>query len=271
MEDTLFSTFAEVEDRHWWFLARREIVCAVAQRALPVGSRVLDLGCGTGFVLERLQQRYRAYGLDVSHIALELCRKRGLSQVSLGSPEDLSAVDGCRFQGVFLLDVLEHLDDDTAALRQISEVLSPGGAAIITVPAFMFLWSRHDEINQHRRRYTRRTLADLLHRSGFQLEQVSYFNSYLFPLAVAARLAGGLLGQYAPGGLGVPPAPLNALLRRMFVSERSRLIRSNGRGGFPFGVSLLAVGRRKGARESPTPRPNHALDLSARVHAEPDS
>jgi SAM-dependent methyltransferase len=250
VEDTLFNTFAEVEDRHWWFLARREIVCAVAQRVLPVGSSVLDLGCGTGFVLERLQERYCAHGLDISPLALDLCRKRGLSQVWLGSSEDLSAVDGSRFQGVFLLDVLEHLDDDTEALRQISEVLAPGGSVIITVPAFMFLWSRHDEINQHRRRYTRRTLADLLHRSGFQIEQLSYFNSFLFPLAAAARVAGGLLGRYAPGGLGIPPAPLNELLRRIFLAESSRLIRPNGARGFPFGVSLLAVGRWKDARAS---------------------
>jgi SAM-dependent methyltransferase len=247
VEDILFTTFAAVEDRHWWFLARREIVCAVAQRVLPAGSSVLDVGCGTGFVLERLQERYRAYGLDVSPIALELCRKRGLSQVSLGSPEDLSAVDGCRFQGVFLLDVLEHLDDDTEALRKISGVLAPGGAVIVTVPAFMFLWSRHDEINQHRRRYTRATLSDSLRRSGFQLEQISYFNSYLFPLAAAARVAGGLLGRYAPGGLGVPAAPLNALLRRIFAAEESRLVTSKRSGGFPVGVSLLAVGRLEGS------------------------
>jgi SAM-dependent methyltransferase len=245
VEDILFTTFAEVENRHWWFLARREIVCAVAQRVLPAGTRVLDVGCGTGFVLERLRERYRAYGLDVSPISLELCQKRGLSQVSLGGPEDLSAVQGFRFQGVFLLDVLEHLDDDAEALRQISGVLAPGGAVIVTVPAFMFLWSRHDDINQHRRRYTRATLSDSLERSGFHLERISYFNSYLFPLAAAARVVGGLLGQHAPGGLGVPPAPLNELLRRIFASEGPRLAASNGRGGFPFGVSLLAVARRR--------------------------
>jgi SAM-dependent methyltransferase len=243
VEDTLFKTFAEVEERHWWFLARREIICAVAQRVLPAGASVLEVGCGTGFVLERLRERYRAYGIDVSPIALELCQKRGLSQVSLGGPEDLSAVHGIRFQGVFLLDVLEHLDDDTEALRQISGVLAPGGAVIITVPAFMFLWSQHDEINQHRRRYTRATLSDSIRRSGFQLEQISYFNSYLFPLAAAARVGGSLLGRSAPGGLGVPPAPVNALLRRIFASEGSRLVTSNRHGGFPFGVSLLAVGR----------------------------
>ena len=245
MEDALFSAFADVEDRHWWFLARREIVFGVAERVLPAGSSVLDLGCGTGFVLARLQERYRAYGLDLSPIALELCRKRGLSQVSLGSTEDLSALGASRFQGVFLLDVVEHLDDDTGALRRVAGVLDPGGAVIVTVPAFMFLWSRHDEINEHRRRYTRATLADLLHRGGFQLEQISYFNSYLFPLAAAGRVVGRLFGKHASGGLSVPPRPLNALLRRIFLSERSRLLRSKGRDEFPFGLSLIAVGRRR--------------------------
>lgn len=245
MEDTLFSTFAEIEERHWWFLARREIVIAVAERVLPAGATVLDLGCGTGFVLVQLQQRYNAYGLDLSPIALDLCRKRGLSQVSLGSPEDLSAVEGRSFEGVFLLDVLEHLDDDVGALRQIAEVLTPGGAVIVTVPAFMFLWSRHDEINEHRRRYVRSELAGLLRRSGLRLEQVTYFNSYLFPLAAGARVVGRLLGRHAPGGLAVPWTPFNALLRRIFATEKLRLVRSTGHhGGPPFGVSLLAVGRR---------------------------
>jgi SAM-dependent methyltransferase len=244
VEDALFNTFAEIEERHWWFLARREIVLAVAERWLPAGAAVLDMGCGTGFVLVQLQQRYNAFGLDVSPIALDLCRKRGLSQASLGSPEDLSAVEARLFDGVFLLDVLEHLDDDLGALRRVREVLSPGGVVIITVPAFMFLWSRHDEINEHRRRYARGELANLLQRAGLRLEQVSYFNSYLFPLAALARVGGHLLGRRAPGGLHVPPAPVNALLGRIFAAEKSRLVRSIGRDGPPFGLSLLAVGRR---------------------------
>src|SRR3990172_5639918 len=121
MDASLFATFAEVEQRHWWFQARREIVLALAGDLLPEGTRVLDVGCGTGFVLERLRERYDAFGVDVSPIAVDLCRARGLDRVAQGRTEDLSALEGRRFGGIFLLDVLEHLDDDLGALARLRE------------------------------------------------------------------------------------------------------------------------------------------------------
>jgi SAM-dependent methyltransferase len=245
VDESLFTTFAQVEEAHWWFLARREIVLAVAERFVPAGSPVLDLGCGTGFVLSGLKDRYRAFGLDLSPMAVELCRKRGLACVALGSTDDLSAVAARRFQAVFLLDVIEHLDDDLRALQRAACVLEPGGVVIITVPAFMFLWSPHDEVNEHRRRYTRKPLAELLTRAGFEVEQVSYANTNLFPLAVLRRLAARMLGQRSTVGIKVPARPINELFRRLFAAERSRLVRASGQGGVPFGVSLLAVGRKR--------------------------
>nr|MBA3318614.1 class I SAM-dependent methyltransferase [Gemmatimonadales bacterium] len=138
MDARLFEVFAAVEQTHWWFLARREIVVAVAERAVRPGGSVLDIGCGTGFVLERLRKRFDACGVDVSPLALQLCRERGLERVWAGSPEDLSAVAGRQFDGALFLDVIEHLDDDEGALRRAREVLAPGGAVLVTVPAFGF-------------------------------------------------------------------------------------------------------------------------------------
>ncbi len=244
MDVSLFRTFSEVEQHHWWFQARREIVLAVAEGLLPDRTRVLDVGCGTGYVLERLQQRYEAFGLDVSPVALELCRDRGLGRIARGGAEDLSSVAGSRFGGVFLLDVLEHLNDDVEALVRLREVLIPGGVVIITVPAFMFLWSPHDEVNEHRRRYTRRELSGVLTRAGFEVERTTYFNASLFPLAAVVRLGGRVLGTQGSGGLRVPPRPLNTALRRIFAAEKRWLTRAKGGCSFPFGVSLLAVGRR---------------------------
>lgn len=244
MDDSLFATFAEVEQRHWWFQARREIVLAVAGNLLPEGARLLDVGCGTGFVLERLRERYEAFGVDVSPLAVELCRARGLDRVAVGSTEDLSAVEACRFSGIFLLDVLEHLDDDLGALVRLREVLAPGGVVIITVPAFMFLWSPHDEVNEHRRRYRLAELRRLLARAGFEVERATYFNASLFPLAAVVRVAGRVLGARGTGGLRIPPEPINGVLRRIFASERHWLTRGPHGGSFPFGVSLLAVGSR---------------------------
>ena len=244
MDASLFATFADVEQRHWWFLARREIVLALATDLLPEGARVLDVGCGTGFVLERLQERYDAFGVDASPIAVDLCRAGGLDRVAQGRTEDLSTLEGRPFGGIFLLDVLEHLDDDLDALVRVREVLAPGGVAIITVPAFMFLWSSHDEINEHRRRYRRAELRRLLACAGFEVERTTYFNAWLFPVAAAARVAGRVLGARGASGLQVPPEPINGALRRVFASERRWLTQGPHGGSFPFGVSLLAVGRR---------------------------
>jgi len=244
MDAELFATFSEVEQRHWWFQARREIVLAVADQVLSRGARVLDVGCGTGYVLERLQERYEAFGVDVSPLALDLCRARGLDRVAPGGAHDLSAVAGRRFDGVFLLDVLEHLDDDADALRRLREVLAPGGVVIVTVPAFMFLWSPHDEVNQHRRRYTRDQLRAALVRAGFDVERISYLNAALFPLAAVVRVTGRLLNARGAGGLRVPPEPINRALRWIFAAERHRLAGGPHGKPFPFGVSLIAVGRR---------------------------
>ncbi len=243
MDDSLFATFYEVEQSHWWFQARREIVLALAKALLAPRDRVLDVGCGTGFVLEQLCERYDAFGLDISPVALDLCRARSLDRVAPGGPADLSAVAGCRFAGVFLLDVLEHLDDDLGALIGLREVLAPGGVVIITVPAFKFLWSPHDDVNQHKRRYSRAELTALLTRAGMTVERLTYFNVSLFPLAAAVRVTGRMLGARSSGGLRIPPEPINGVLRWLFASERGWLTRSSSGGTFPFGISLLAVGR----------------------------
>ena len=243
MDAEFFRVYAAVERAHWWFLARREILLAVARDVVPEGGAVLDVGCGTGFVLERFRDHFQASGVETSPFALAECRKRGLDQVWPGSAEDLSAVAGRRFDAVLFLDVLEHLDDDGAALRRARDLLAPGGIALVTVPAFRFLWSQHDVANQHRRRYTRAEVEALLRRSGFTVERSTYFNSYLFPVALAQRWAARLLGSGAAEGLRVPPAPVNRLMRRIFQSETRRLT-GRRRGGFPAGVSVLAVGRR---------------------------
>lgn len=243
MDAEFFAVYAAVERAHWWFAARREIVLAVAERVVPAGGAVLDIGCGTGFVLERFQERYQACGLELSPIALDQCRRRGLHGVWSGSAEDLSAVAGRLFDAVLFLDVLEHLDDDGAALRGARELLAPGGVVLVTVPAFQFLWSQHDVANQHRRRYRRRELEALLTRNGFTVERSSYFNTVLFPVALAQRWIARVLGTGAAAGLRVPPAPINRVMRRLFESEKRLLAARRGR-SLPFGVSLLVVGRR---------------------------
>jgi SAM-dependent methyltransferase len=247
MEEALYHTFAEIERVHWWCVSRRDILVDLAARLLPQGGRVLDLGCGTGFFIESLQARLGSslepWGLDPSPLALSICRNRGLRQVFPGSALDLGAVTGQTFDAIFLLDVLEHIDDDAATLQLLKPLLRPGGVIIATVPAFQFLWSKHDDISQHKRRYTRGSLSRAFGAAGISLEKLTYFNALLFPLAWARRVGRRWLGTDDGVEFDVPAAPLNALLRWVFRAETPLVLAAGQRGTFPVGLSLLAVGR----------------------------
>jgi SAM-dependent methyltransferase len=247
MDPSLLTTFAAVERNHWWFLARREILLAVLERHLARGAAVLDVGCGTGFCLEALHSRYDTWGVDPSAVAVRMCHDRGLRNVFPGSATNLSAVADRRFGAALFLDVIEHLDDDTEALRLARELLAPGGIVVVTVPAFMSLWSHHDVLNEHRRRYVRRTLDATLRAAGFAIERLSYFNCLLFPFAAADRLLGRITSRKTEARLGVPPRALNRLMQRVFAAEKHQLVSGDGNRSFPFGLSLLAVGRKDGA------------------------
>lgn len=240
MQDSYYKTFHEVESHHWWFVARREILLAVAADWLKPGASILDIGCGTGYFLEKARERYAAEGLDASPLAVEYCRERGLAGVGPGSALDPQLVAGRTFDGIFMLDVIEHLGDEGSALRNARALLAEGGKVFITVPAFMFLWTEHDELNHHKRRYTARQLEAVLQESGFALEKISYFNSRLFPLIAGVRLLKRLLRiRNAKSEFDFRKGWLNSLLRGIFSGERRRL----KRGGYSIGVSILAIAR----------------------------
>ncbi len=245
MDPQLFTTFAAVERTHWWFTARRDIVLSVTDRYVPPGGAILDVGCGTGYFIESLRDRYSAWGVDPSPISVRMCRERGLDGVVQGTAYDLSALDERRFDAVYFLDVIEHLDDDARALREALRVLRPDGLVVITVPAFMFLWSEHDVVNQHRRRYRRPQLEALMRGVGLVIERLTYFNFYLFGLASADRMANRLLRRRVSAELAVPHPLVNRMMGGAFRSERHRVADASKR-PFPFGLSLLAVGRKAG-------------------------
>ena len=246
MDPKLLTSFATVERTHWWFTARCEILRSVTDRFVPAGGALLDVGCGTGFFIESVADRYEAWGVDPSPTAVEMCHQRGLERVVEGSAYDLSAVNGRRFDAVTFLDVLEHLDEDARALQEAMRVLRPGGVVIATVPAFMFLWSGHDVVNHHRRRYRMAQLGALFRAAGLTLERLTYFNFYLFGLATMDRLAHRVVPRRTSGELRVPPRLVNRLMGDTFLLERKRVADSS-RTPYPFGLSILAVGRRTAA------------------------
>jgi SAM-dependent methyltransferase len=253
MDLSMYRDFAEVhEDRHWWFRGRRRIVASLLQSLLGGRNdlRLLEIGCGTGGMLPVLAAHGRVTGIDPSEDAIRYSRQRHGRQAELlrvDFPAELPPGGG--FDVVALFDVLEHLDDDVQALRRAASLLAPGGLVLATVPAHRFLWSPHDVINHHRRRYARRELRDRLGEAGLRVERVSYFNMFLFPAVLLARLLRrGTAG--APEGesdFKVVPGPANAFLAWLFGGERLLLRLTN----LPFGVSLLAVAR-QGGRNSAT-------------------
>jgi SAM-dependent methyltransferase len=189
VEERVYEQLYELEDRHWWFRGRRQVIWAmVRQVTLPVSPRILDAGCGTGRNLLEYGGLGKACGIDPSPDAIEFCRRRGLGNVAQASLEALPFDDGS-FDLMLACDVIEHVDDELAALRELRRVAALGASLLITVPAYMWLWSQHDESHHHKRRYTLRRLRERVAAAGFRPGRATYFNSaLLLPIALVRKL-----------------------------------------------------------------------------------
>lgn len=238
MDRAVFDRMAEQDRRHWWFTARRAILSDLIGRriALPPRPQILEVGCGTGHNLEMLRQFGHLDALEIDDSAREMAQMRLGRAVGTAALPDLPGVPDGHYDLVALLDVLEHVEDDLGALGGIRRVLAPAGRVLITVPANPWMWSAHDTAHHHYRRYTEATLRDVATRAGMTVELMSYFNSLLFPLAAALRIAGKFTGKSSSDDI-MPPAPVNALFGGVFGLERHLV----GRVKLPFGVSLVAI------------------------------
>jgi SAM-dependent methyltransferase len=232
-----------LEDEHWWLRGRGELLLSlVAAECGSRGGRVerlVDVGSGTGRLLERMAVlAEHPVGVDAEDAALAAARDRGV-EVREGHAEALPLPDGT-VDVVTAFDVLEHVRDDGAAAGELRRVLKPGGSAIVAVPAYQWLWSHHDVVHGHRRRYTEASLRSALGAGGLAVRRSGYFNSWLLPAAAATRLAGRLARRAPASDLRRVPRPLNDLLLAILRSERRRVLA----GGFPFGLSVFAVADR---------------------------
>src|SRR5688572_27304326 len=231
----------ELEESHWWHIGRRRIIasfvkdiCAQVTDRTP---RILDVGCGTGGNLKLLSQFGNAEGVDISADALAFCRERGL-EVKAGAAEDLPYEDAT-FDLVTALDVVEHLDDDVAGLREMRRVLRPGGRVLIFVPTFMWLWGVQDDISHHRRRYRLSELRRALNEAGFEVERTTYANITFLGPTFLGRLFMQVTGIKPESENHINIAALNPLFARILGAEATFLRFMN----FPIGVSGLCVAR----------------------------
>lgn len=266
MEKELYDDMYRQEQTHWWFQARREIITDIVRVAAPPNvaaakPKLLDVGCGTGFILERLRAWYDVYGLDHAEVAVEYCKQKSLLNVRQGV---LGAEDfGTQFDLILFLDIIEHINDDLDVLRKAHLYLKERGQVIVTVPAYKFLWSRHDEIHHHRRRYTKASLKTLLTRAGYEPVFISYYDMILFPAVFVVRKLGKLFGRRNASDTWHPGKRINQLLYTLFSLERKLLPKIT----LPFGVSLLCLAKRAAIRTEETLPPDFATISETTVAA----
>lgn len=238
MDRAVFARMEQVEDAHWWFAGRRAVLRAVIARLArpPKGARILEAGCGSGGNLALLSEFGRVEGFELDAAARVRAAARGIGEIRPGAlPHGIDAPDGS-YDLVALFDVLEHVEEDAASLAALARTLKPGGRIVLSVPAHPWLWSAHDETHQHKRRYTRRSLRRTIEAAGLRVESLGWFNTLLFPLAVAQRLLSPLLGGVGRGD-DMPGKAVNAALLAIFRAERHAV----GRAPSPTGLSLYAV------------------------------
>ncbi len=248
MDDELERFTFDVEERHWWYRGRRAVLEAVRDGLGPpvaagAGARILDAGCGSGRNMVALARRGTVTGVELASQSLEVARARGLGPVLPGSlDEPLPFGDGA-FDLALALDVLEHVRDDGAALRELARVVAPGGRLLVTVPQYGWLWGEHDVLSHHHRRYTRPLLLGRAAAAGFVTERVTAFNAALLAPITVTRLAQRARRRAQPSSdLGrTPQGRVNAALESLLRAEAALIRRGRD---LPAGVSLLAVLRR---------------------------
>jgi SAM-dependent methyltransferase len=254
-DPALFGVLSRAETSHFWFRARSKVIAALAKRAvadLPVGYRVLEIGCGPGAVLRILEEsceRGHITGIEPFSEAVELARSRARRARVIKADVWTEAFSekSEKFDVVGMFDVLEHIEDDLGALRRVHGLLRPGGRLLLTVPAHQFLWSYFDELSGHQRRYDKRTLRTRLHEAEFEVEYVSEFFTLLLPVVWVSRLVRG-------NGRGAAPSNPVAVLEREFKASplmngiASRLLGTEAfwvarKVALPFGTSIAAIAR----------------------------
>ncbi len=245
MDDAYVSVYHELEETHWWFIGRRDMIWRLL-KDLDRRLSILEVGCSGGPLVRLLQRKgfTRVAGIDINECSVQFSRRFG--------DADIRVADGCstgfgdeQFDMVIASDVLEHIDEPVRGLREWLRILKPNGRAIIFVPAFQFLWSRHDEVNRHYRRYSRREIITLLEQAGFCIERAAYWNFCLFFPASLVRTMQRVFrrqqGENAGNDLVRSGKIVNRMLEGLLKVENRVLTLGLN---FPFGLSVIAIARK---------------------------
>ena len=244
MQQHTYAIMDEVEGSHWWFVGRRAILESFLNPIIQnlkskiQNPKILDIGCGTGANLEMLSAYGEAEGVDVSDDALEFCRRKGL-KAQKGLAEKLPYNDEA-FDLTTALDVVEHLDDDIAGLKEMHRVTKRGGYSLIFVPAFMWLWGVQDDISNHRIRYTKKQIVERLRRAGYEVERATYANWTFFTPILTGRILMRVTRIKPASENNITISALNGVFGRLFAAERFWLRHFD----MPLGVSIVIVAKK---------------------------
>ena len=238
MDRIVYDRMAAHDSTHWWYRARRDILADYLTRyaGLPPDARILEIGCGTGHNLPMLARFGAVDAIEIDPAARAIAAERLGRPVGDAPLPELPGIARGHYDLIAVLDVVEHIEDDVAALAAMRACLAPGGKILIAVPAHAWMWSAHDVVNHHHRRYSKATLDAAIRSAGLKPRKLGYFNSLLFPLAAAARIAGKLTGREDSDD-SPPPGPVNRLFERIFRLERHLV----GRVPMTPGVSIVAL------------------------------
>ncbi|MEK6812708.1 MAG: class I SAM-dependent methyltransferase [Nanoarchaeota archaeon] len=235
MEENEYKAMYEVEEKHAWFRAKREMMIDLFSRFGNNGSAILDIGCGTGVIASFFAQKNQVIGLDISATALRYAKMRDKTLKLVKGDAQNVKFKPETFDWVFASDVIEHVKDDYKAMQNIHNVLKPGGKILITVPALEFLWGKDDDLVHHQRRYTKKQLKQLLSASGFKIEFLNYWDILMFPAVVIYKL---LNKSQTVAEL----TPLANKLAYAILKADTKLIQHIP---VPFGVSLVAIATKR--------------------------
>jgi SAM-dependent methyltransferase len=253
MERAAYDRMRSLETTHWWFLGRRHVLARLlANLGLPPRARILEAGCGVGGNIEMLAGFGRVDAFEPDGPSRQYVGDRlGLTPAE-GFLPDQVPYKAASFDAVCAFDVVEHVEDDHGSVAALADLVRPGGYLVVTVPAYRWMWSAHDVIHHHKRRYTRQEILQIVRDAGLEPVKASYFNAVLFPLAAAVRMA-KRLARIDSADDKLPSAPLNTLFRKIFSAEAEWLTRHD----LPFGLSIIVIGRRPTAKSQPVAAKSH--------------
>lgn len=240
MEKHVYTETYKLEKDYWWHVSKRSLVKQALKKTFgdKKNIHILDAGCGTGIMMSEMEQLYpNVYGLDKSPLAREFCQKRGLKNIHFGDLEKKLPFKTKSFDAITALDVIEHLDHDMLALEEFWRILKPGGKLFVTVPAYQFLWTNHDDLLWHKRRYRRNKLEKMVKALGFKVEKSSYFYSFLIPPAIFLFKFKLMFNSGNSKTSVVGPKPINWLLNLICALERKAMDYFS----LPTGISIFLV------------------------------